>query len=554
MVQAVPRGQLLVLLLLMLGMALSDGVGILLLVPLLADFGADGGQSGLLAFLADWGLPAGLAPRLVLFVLLIAVRAALAYRLSILRAAIQQHFADALRQECYAALVRADWRWLSGQRAADHNAVLISNSASASIGLDSAIGLIGSMATGLAMLAVSLLLSWQATLVAGLCGVALLAALRGFRRRALATGELLGGAQRGLHRHVELGLAQLREAKIFGAEASQCERFAEAAGAIRTSKLAQNRDAALTAALVQPVAAVLLAVSAWAGLTVAKLPLAELLPLLLVLVRMLPLVERLQQGWALWLHSLPAWHEIEGLTAEAQHHAEPAIITAAVPPLHDAIMLRAATLHHAGRSAAALAGIDLTIPARTTVAICGPSGAGKSTLADLLAGLVSPDCGSMTIDGLTIDPARRGAWRQRVAYVQQDPALFHGTIADNLRWAAPGANPAAMAAALTRASAEFVLALPDGLKTVVGDKGLRLSGGERQRVALARALLREPDLLILDEATSALDAANEAAILAAVARLRGQLTVVIVGHRPAMLAQADQVLELAGGKIVETKP
>jgi ATP-binding cassette, subfamily C, bacterial len=254
------------------------------------------------------------------------------------------------------------------------------------------------------------------------------------------------------------------------------------------------------------------------------------------------------------LHSLASWQEILTLTALAQNHAEPPTVAAVVPPLQDAIVLRAVTLRHPGRGAPALARIDLTIPARTTLAICGPSGAGKSTLADLLAGLVSPDSGTIAIDGLTIDSARRGAWRQRVAYVQQDPALFHGTIAENLRWAAPEADHSAMAAALSRASAEFVLGLPDALDTVVGDKGLRLSGGERQRVALARALLREPDLLILDEATSALDAANEAAILDAVARLRGQLTIIIVGHRPAMLAHADRVIELAAGKLVEAKP
>ncbi len=215
MLRALPAGQLIALLALMLGIALSDGIGILLLVPLLADFGASGGQSELTQLLADWGLPSALAPRLGLFVGLVALRALIVFKLSILRAQIQLRFADTLRQSCYNALVRADWRWLSGQRAADHNAVLITNSAQASVGLDQAIGLIASCASGLAMLGVSFALSWQTTLVALLCGLALLAALRGFRRRALTSGELLGGAQRGLHRHVELGLAQLREAKIF---------------------------------------------------------------------------------------------------------------------------------------------------------------------------------------------------------------------------------------------------------------------------------------------------------------------------------------------------
>ncbi len=550
MLRTVPTRQLFALLGLMLAVALTDGIGVLLLVPLLAEFGAEAAQSGFLNVLQDWGLPAGLGPRLGLFVGLIAVRALLVYWLATRRASIQQHFSDQLRQDCYAALIRADWRWLSGERGADHNAALLTNSASASIALDQAVGLIASVATVLAMLAASLLLSWQVTLIAAVCGLGLLVLLRTFRRRAVARGVHLGAAHRELHRRVELGLGQMREAKIFGAEAAQSASFAAATAMIREAKLAQNRDTALAGALVQPIAAALLAAAAWAGLTLARLPLAELLPLLLVLARTLPLIERIQQSWAYWLHALPAWHEIVGLTEQAKLHAEPLATLAQPIALASAIELRAVTLRHADRALPALDGIDLCIDARTTVAITGPSGAGKSTLADLLAGLIAPDQGQISIDAVPLDMARRLAWRQHVAYVQQDPALIHGTIADNLRWAMPEVGVPAMEEALRRASADFVLALPEGLETLVGDKGLRLSGGERQRIALARSLLRQPDLLILDEATSALDAANEAAILSAVDRLRGQLTVVIIGHRPAMLERADRVIALEAGRLV----
>jgi len=194
----------------------------------------------------------------------------------------------------------------------------------------------------------------------------------------------------------------------------------------------------------------------------------------------------------------------------------------------------------------------LAVPAGQITALVGPSGAGKSSVADLLAGLLGPDRGTVTIDGAALDAAAQRAWRGQVAYIDQDPLLLAAPLRDNLRWAAPEASDAQLWAALEQAAAaDFVRALPEGLETQLGDGGRRLSGGERQRLMLARALLRDPGLLILDEATSALDAENEAAIAAALARLRGRMTVVLIAHRGALLGLADQVIRLENGRMVD---
>ena len=203
-----------------------------------------------------------------------------------------------------------------------------------------------------------------------------------------------------------------------------------------------------------------------------------------------------------------------------------------------------------GRDTPALDAIDLTLPVGSLTVLTGPSGAGKSTLADVLGGLLASDSGALSLDGNALAPGERIAWRSQVAYVQQEPVLFHASLRDNLRWAAPEASEAQMADALRAASADFALALPGGLDTAVGDAGRQLSGGERQRIVLARALLRSPALLILDEPASALDPANEAAIAAAVARLRGRMTIVIIGHRGPLTETADRTVRLEGGRIV----
>jgi ATP-binding cassette subfamily C protein len=191
------------------------------------------------------------------------------------------------------------------------------------------------------------------------------------------------------------------------------------------------------------------------------------------------------------------------------------------------------------------------VPARATTALVGPSGAGKTTIADLAVGLLVPTSGRVLIDGAALAGDLIPRWREEVAMVPQDVFLFHESIRANLLWAQPGANEGDLWRALALASAEtLVRRLPDGLDTVVGDRGERLSGGERQRIALARALLREPTLLVLDEATSSLDAGNETAILDALAMLHGSMTILVIAHQRSSLRDADQVITVADGRVV----
>jgi ATP-binding cassette subfamily C protein len=193
------------------------------------------------------------------------------------------------------------------------------------------------------------------------------------------------------------------------------------------------------------------------------------------------------------------------------------------------------------------------VPVGEVVALVGPSGAGKSTIADLMTGLLTPDSGRVTVDGVVLDETRARAWREQVGYVSQDTYLFHDTVRANLMWARPGASEAEVREALGLAAAEqFVDALAAGLDTVIGERGASISHGERQRLALARALLRHPRLLILDEATNSLDAHNEQRILDTIERLRGGLTIVMIAHRIAAVRRADRIYVVERGTIVES--
>ena len=200
-----------------------------------------------------------------------------------------------------------------------------------------------------------------------------------------------------------------------------------------------------------------------------------------------------------------------------------------------------------------LTGLDLDLPAGTTVALVGSSGAGKSTLASLISRLYDVTTGSVSIDGHDVRDLTLDSLRAAVGVVAQDPHLFHESIGDNLRYARPDATDAEVIAACTAARIHDVIAgLPDGYDTVVGERGYRLSGGEKQRLAIARLLLKDPAIVILDEATSHLDNDNESQIQASIdIALRGR-TALVIAHRLSTVRSADRIAVLEAGQIVES--
>ena len=196
--------------------------------------------------------------------------------------------------------------------------------------------------------------------------------------------------------------------------------------------------------------------------------------------------------------------------------------------------------------------IDLVVPAGTRTAIVGETGAGKTTLGYLVARLYEPQQGRITIDGVDVRDASLESLAATVGVVSQETYLFHASVRENLRFACPDASDAAIeGAARTAQIHELIVSLPDGYDTVVGERGYRFSGGEKQRMAIARTVLRNPPVLVLDEATSSLDTQTEAAVQAALERLAEGRTTITIAHRLSTVRDADQIVVLDQGRIVE---
>ncbi len=538
---------------LLLAAGLTEGASLLVFVPavqLLQD--GSGGNHYLAPVLGAVGLHYALGPVLVLCVALITLRALLMYVKS--RYAVRLHlgFADALRLRLYRALGEARWDCTRTLRGADLEELLTSGIDRVQSGVWALILLAQALVLLTVYLALSAFASPAISVLVAAAGTALLLGLRGQRRRAALLGQRLGEDRQACFRELSALVHGLKVAKSFGTEAAHAQRFASTVNATRAGYLRYAALTAKSALMFQTAAGALLAAAIYLGARQLALDLATLLVLVFCVVRLAPYLGQIQAFAQELLFALPTWQRVRELEARLLAARESPPVGGERFTLCQAVEVDAVSVHYPGGARQALDAVSLRLPAGSCTALVGASGAGKSTLADLMLGLITPDSGSVGVDGQLLTPTLARAWRGRVGYVPQDTFLLPETVRVNLLLGDPNAHDDALWKALADAAAdEFVRALPQGLDTQVGERGASLSGGERQRLALARALLRKPLLLVLDEATSALDAANQERIGEALARLHGRVTVLLIAHHSSLVEQADHVVVLAAGQVTE---
>lgn len=254
------------------------------------------------------------------------------------------------------------------------------------------------------------------------------------------------------------------------------------------------------------------------------------------------------------------YRRIESVLTEAAQFTElllepPTVLDPAVPqplrPADSSVRFERVRFAHGG-APPLFEGLDLDIPSGTKIGLVGQSGGGKTTLTRLLLRLMDVDAGRILIGGQDISRLRQADLRSLIAYVPQEPAMFHRSVRDNIGFARPGATDAEILAAARAAHVtEFAESLPDGFDTLVGERGVKLSGGQRQRLALARAILRDAPILLLDEATSALDSESEILVQEALWHLMRDRTALVVAHRLSTVVRMDRLVVLNRGRIVE---
>lgn len=549
--------------LLAFAVGLFEGVGLLALVPLLQIVGLDAQQgplSGTLQTFQRLFARVGLSPTLPIvlasYVAIVAIQNVLIRRSTIVQTLLREDIVHGLRTRIYRAVAGTTWVYFSRTRASTLTELLtqkVDRVANATYYL---LDLLVTGVIALAYAALAFRVSPALTSFVALCG----AGLFGLQRRrftvARSRGASYADAATRLYSATTDHLHSMKMAKGYGAEIRHAEAFARLSLELGAASRAATDTTAATREWMAIGSAALLAVLVYAAQVLLQMPVGSLFLLIFLFARLVPRLTAVYDRAQMLFVDLPAFEAVIDAEIECLASAEPLVDAHEPIVLNREIACRQVTFsYHEHGGTPALRDVTLRIAAHETTAIVGPSGAGKSTLADLLMGLVTPLEGSLEVDGTTLAPDRLRAWRNRIGYVAQETFLFHDTVRANLVWAKPDASDADIWRALEQAAAaEFVRALPGGLDTLVGDRGLLLSGGERQRLSLARALLRQPQILILDEATSALDSENERRIQLAIEALHEQVTIVVITHRLSTIRNADVIHVIEGGTIVESGP
>ncbi|WP_313137522.1 ABC transporter transmembrane domain-containing protein [Paracoccus jeotgali] len=278
----------------------------------------------------------------------------------------------------------------------------------------------------------------------------------------------------------------------------------------------------------------------------------ELVQFVIYAVLVAGAVGALSEIWGELQRAAGATERLAELLAAGDSITDPADPVPVPVPVQGAIDLQNVTFSYPSRpDQSALRDVDLTIRPGETVALVGPSGAGKTTVIQMILRFWDPAQGRVTLDGVDLRDMTRSEFRGQIALVPQDPVIFGTTARENIRFGRPGASDADVEEAARAAHAhDFLMALPQGYDSQVGERGVMLSGGQKQRIAFARAILRDAPVLLLDEATSALDAESEFAVQQAVDRLARGRTTIIVAHRLATVKKADRIVVFEDGRIV----
>ena len=409
-------------------------------------------------------------------------------------------------------------------------------------------------ATFIVSVAFLISLSWKLTLVSLVLAPLLIGALQPILKKLRKRHRRLSNEYGEMTSIVQEAVSGIRLVKATGAEPHEAGRFTDASG--RYAK-AMTRVAAL-GALSQPltevagtaIAVLVLWIGARQVLVDGTMDGGALITFLVVVLRMLQPLKQLSQVPATAQSSMASAERLFEVLDE-QTEADIDRGTRDVTAVNEGIRFEQVSFTYGDE--AVLSDVSFEAPRGGIVALVGASGAGKSTLVDLVPRFNAPTSGRILLDGIDLQQIRLTSLRKLTGIVSQDTVLFNDTVRANIAFGAPGIYTHAQveeAARLANAH-QFIVALPQGYDTVLGERGTRLSGGQRQRVAIARALLSDPPILILDEATSALDTESERLVQEAIDRLLAGRTVFVIAHRLSTVEHANQILVLDRGRIVE---
>ncbi|MUL38744.1 ABC transporter ATP-binding protein [Gloeocapsopsis dulcis] len=539
--------------------SLSEGLGISLFIPFLQSLEQTTSQSVssnlLLGILNQLFIYVPSNHRLLIIPLCIfgsvLLKNCLSYSNAILFSWLYSHISYRLRSSVFKQLLNVSYSFLDSNRSGKLLNTLATETWRACDALSVLVDLIISTCTIFVFVMLLLLVSWQLTLLVAVALILISLSIQQVSRQAKQLGKQAVQANDNLANRMLEGFYGMRLIRAFGQESYEQKRFDQASAQVRTTSMKLDQ----LYATIEPLSEVLSAALLLCILVIALLQDRATLPILLtfifILYRLQPKVKQLDSARVGLNALIPS---VEDVMSFLDRSDKPYIRSGRTPfkGLKQAIYFESVSFRYNPLDKPALRNVSIQIPQAKTTALVGPSGAGKSTLISLICRFYDVTEGEIYVDDCPLRQLNLSDWRSRIAIVSQDIHIFSATVRENIAYGRLEATEDEIIAAARQAHAqEFISNLPQGYDTQVGDQGIRLSGGQRQRIALARAILRNPEILILDEATNALDSVSEHLIQKAINTFSQDRTVIAIAHRLSTIEQADQIVVLEEGRVVE---
>ena len=537
--------------------AILEGIGINAAIPLVSFFTGNTNEAtdiitkviqGLFAFLH---VPFSFRYLLVFMLGLFILRAVSVVVFGYIRGWIAADFLGKESEDVLRRTMHSSWPFLLKQKiGAIHNTMV--RDIQCTGGLLGIVGQVIQSFSGFLMyLLVALNISPVMTLYTLGGGVVLLFVVRPLLRRTRSIAERTALTEKQFSQFLSEHIIGMKSVKAAGAEEAALQKGSGQIGLLRVLSIRQALVRSVSSSLFQPVSLILVVILFMLTYRTPGFSIISFGATLYLIQKIFTYLESGQNALQSISEFLPYAQNISAFKRHLNLHRE--LENKGGKPI-----IFNGTLEFKGVSFAynedkqVLKNIDFKVNAGETVGLIGPSGTGKTSVADLLLRLFKPTAGALMVNGMPLNDMALDAWRKSIGYVPQEAFLLHSTIEENIRFYKESLTMEDVMASAKQANIhDFIMGLPDGYQTTVGDRGVLLSGGQRQRIVLARALAGKPALLILDEATSALDHESEKLIQEAISKLRGSVTVFIIAHRPSTVADADRILVLGGGRIVE---
>ena len=543
------RKTFLTILLWNIGVSVLSGVGIVMLIPLLNML--EIGDNRLPDWFMTLGYPLQVGLLLVGYVLLVTVKTLLSRSLNIRENAFIEETGMALRKKLYTVLSGASWESLTARKDADVVNLFTSQCGQVSYGIAEVIHFLASIVSAAVQLGIALMMSLPVTALVCVMGACMLAIFMPLRKKSREYGDEMIRLSREFYSELQNQLASVKEVRAYGVEREHAALFESISAAFKTARMKYVRQSSVPGVVYSLAAAVMIALMYLVCTLGLKVETDRLVVLVYVFARLWPVFSGFQGRIQSINSCVPAYEKLIEAMREMQPETDVAETDEDFSRWRE---IRFDNVHFAYRNSdeETLRGVSFSLERGEKLALLGRNGAGKTTAVNLLLGFLLPRSGAILVDGKPLESACIRAWRTQVGYVPQDPLILNTSVRENLTRFHPNATEDELIAALRKAMAwGFVSRLPDGLDTVLGDRGVRLSGGERQRIVLARVLLGRPSLIVLDEATSALDYESETAFHDAIASFGKDAAVVLIAHHGATIAMADSAVVLEKGSVVE---